>query len=305
VTISNFVDGDILSFTNTPNITGTYNASTGVLTLTGQDTIANYRAALRSVKFNSIADDPTANNTKLNRIINWQVTDANANGVGAATSNITQSRIQITTFDQEPVTPPPSTPSTPFTIPSTINQNTIDSHVQVFFNGFSIKNDAYNEIFSGETAGAKSTVDGEKTTNIFNHYFKEQGNGKADQLRAEYWSWAHMPDFVNLTPIVQGLTETLNVLEKTENSTHQSDTTGGLDIKNNSEGEGLPIKQTDNHPGQVAEGLPIKQTENPSDQLNTAFSKLEEHDAYIKRMNFQQKVTALLQDFGFEVKRKG
>ena len=43
---SGFVNGeDVLAFIDTANITGSYNATTGVLTLTGSDTLANYEAA--------------------------------------------------------------------------------------------------------------------------------------------------------------------------------------------------------------------------------------------------------------------
>ncbi|MFA6950896.1 MAG: MBG domain-containing protein, partial [Lentimicrobiaceae bacterium] len=49
---ANFVAGkDVLSFVNANGITGSYNASTGVMTLSGTASIANYQAALRSVKF--------------------------------------------------------------------------------------------------------------------------------------------------------------------------------------------------------------------------------------------------------------
>ncbi|MDX1890149.1 Ig-like domain-containing protein [Mycolicibacterium sp. 050158] len=46
---------DTLGFTNTGLITGTFNSSTGVLTLTGSTSLSNYQAALRSVTFASTA----------------------------------------------------------------------------------------------------------------------------------------------------------------------------------------------------------------------------------------------------------
>ena len=51
VTISagSFVAGDTLTWTNAGAVTGSYNAVTGVLTLIGTDTPANYEAVLRSV----------------------------------------------------------------------------------------------------------------------------------------------------------------------------------------------------------------------------------------------------------------
>src|SRR5206468_694157 len=44
---ANYINGqDVLSFTNTANITGSFNAATGTLTLTGTDTLAAYQTAL-------------------------------------------------------------------------------------------------------------------------------------------------------------------------------------------------------------------------------------------------------------------
>ena len=44
---------DKLSFVNQNGITGTFNAATGMLTLTGISSLSNYQAALRSVKFST------------------------------------------------------------------------------------------------------------------------------------------------------------------------------------------------------------------------------------------------------------
>src|SRR5256884_212245 len=103
VTIGNFVTGDALAFTNTAGITGSYNAGTGVLTLTGTDTLANYQAALRSVKYSSSSDDPTVNNTKTSRTITWSATDANSDAVGAATSAGVTSTVNVTAVNDAPV----------------------------------------------------------------------------------------------------------------------------------------------------------------------------------------------------------
>src|SRR5207253_1583721 len=102
VTIGNFVTGDALAFTNTAGITGSYNAGTGVLTLTGTDTLANYQAALRTVKYSSTPDDPTVNNTKTSRTITWTATDANSDAVGAATSAGVTSTVNITAVNDAP-----------------------------------------------------------------------------------------------------------------------------------------------------------------------------------------------------------
>ncbi len=85
-----FVDSeDLLSFTNTPNITGSFNALTGVLTLTGSDTLDNYAAALESVTYtNTNSVDP---DTGL-RTISWTVNDGDGDSA-TATSTITVAEV--------------------------------------------------------------------------------------------------------------------------------------------------------------------------------------------------------------------
>ena len=76
---------DVLQFANTASITGIYNFGTGVLTLTGTDTVANYQAALRSVKYRNISDSP---NTAA-RTITYAASDGALSGTTTATVNVT------------------------------------------------------------------------------------------------------------------------------------------------------------------------------------------------------------------------
>jgi acid phosphatase family membrane protein YuiD len=75
ISLTNPLDGDTLSFTDTGTITGIF--SGGVLTLTGIDTLANYQAALREVYYSSTSNDPTVNGTRPTRTVTFSVTDAN------------------------------------------------------------------------------------------------------------------------------------------------------------------------------------------------------------------------------------
>ena len=50
---------DVLSFTDQNGITGSFNAATGTMTLTGSSSVANYQAALDSVKYFNTSDDPS------------------------------------------------------------------------------------------------------------------------------------------------------------------------------------------------------------------------------------------------------
>ena len=51
-----FLPGDTLNFTDQNNITGAYDNSTGVLTLSGSSSVANYETALGSITYSSLRD---------------------------------------------------------------------------------------------------------------------------------------------------------------------------------------------------------------------------------------------------------
>ena len=82
---------DTLAFTNQLGITGNYNSGTGVLTLTGTTTVANYQTALRTVTYQNSSDNPTTSRT-----ITFTVNDGT--DTGSATRGIT-----ITIVNDPPV----------------------------------------------------------------------------------------------------------------------------------------------------------------------------------------------------------
>lgn len=61
---------DVLSFTNTAKITGSWDPATGTLTLSGTDSVSDYRAALRSITYHNTSQAP---NTSTPRTISFQV----------------------------------------------------------------------------------------------------------------------------------------------------------------------------------------------------------------------------------------
>ena len=62
----NFADGeDELGFVNQNGITGSYNDSTGVLTLTGSASVATYQTALRTVTYENTSDDPSTDDREV------------------------------------------------------------------------------------------------------------------------------------------------------------------------------------------------------------------------------------------------
>jgi hypothetical protein len=98
VTISGgFFAGDTLTFVNQNGITGNYNSASGLLSLSGTASIANYQAALASVTFSSSSHNPTNFGTDTNRTISYVVND------GAANSSASTSTVTITAVNDAPM----------------------------------------------------------------------------------------------------------------------------------------------------------------------------------------------------------
>ncbi|MEX3955984.1 DUF4347 domain-containing protein [Trinickia sp. EG282A] len=101
---SNFASGqDVLSFSNTSastfgDISGTYNASTGVLTLTstsGTATIAQWQNAFRAVKYTDAAVTPSTST----RTVSFTLTD----DAYFSSSNTVTKNVTVTATDQTPI----------------------------------------------------------------------------------------------------------------------------------------------------------------------------------------------------------
>jgi hypothetical protein len=92
----NYQNGqDVLSYVNALGITGSFNAATGTLTLTGTTTVANYQTALRNVKYNNTSQTPS----QLARTVSWQVNDgAGVNNL----STVVNSTINVTAVNDAP-----------------------------------------------------------------------------------------------------------------------------------------------------------------------------------------------------------
>ena len=75
---------DSLSFADQNGITGSYNATTGVMSLSGSATLAQYQAAMASVSYANASDDPDTSD----REISFAVNDGDLNS-NVATSTVT------------------------------------------------------------------------------------------------------------------------------------------------------------------------------------------------------------------------
>ena len=87
------IDGDVLAFTQQAGITGTFDAATGVLTFTGDASLADYETVLRSVTF-GISDPANIGQ----RTLSIEVTDI-SNNAGAAETDQAEIRVDVVTSD--------------------------------------------------------------------------------------------------------------------------------------------------------------------------------------------------------------
>ncbi|MEH1950820.1 MAG: tandem-95 repeat protein, partial [Nostoc sp.] len=108
---------DTLGFTNQNGITGSYNSTTGVLTLTGSSTVANYQTALRSITYTNNSDNPSLTPRTISFIVND----------GAANSTAITRDINITAVNDAPVAVNDSI-TTKRNIPVIISANTLLSN---------------------------------------------------------------------------------------------------------------------------------------------------------------------------------
>ena len=91
---NNFAAGeDELIFTDQSGITGSFNAATGTLTLTGSASVTDYQAALTTVVYNNTSDNPSV----LTRTVSFEINDGDLN------SNIVNRDIDFTAVNDAPV----------------------------------------------------------------------------------------------------------------------------------------------------------------------------------------------------------
>ena len=89
---------DLLAFTSSSGITGNYDASTGVLTLTGTATLSAYQTVLRSVGYSNSSENP---NTAV-RTVEMKITD------GLDYSNVYSVNVQVNAVNDPPVLTSPT-----------------------------------------------------------------------------------------------------------------------------------------------------------------------------------------------------
>jgi VCBS repeat-containing protein len=112
----NYASGqDVLSYATALGITGSFNSSTGTLTLSGTSSVANYQTALRNVKYSNTSDDPST----AQRTVVFQVNDG---GSVNNLSNTVSNTVSVTAVNDPPVATAysglPAQASIPITYPA-------------------------------------------------------------------------------------------------------------------------------------------------------------------------------------------
>src|SRR5690606_31991846 len=76
----NFVaEDDLLIFEDTPKITGSYERESGILSLTGTATVAEYNAAIRSIRYDNVSS--VFSTEEVIKTISYSVSDGTVFGV--------------------------------------------------------------------------------------------------------------------------------------------------------------------------------------------------------------------------------
>ena len=102
ITTNRVNPGDTLSVATQLGISGSWNAGTGVLTMTGTTTAANYQTVMRTIQYSNTANNLTTNSHN----VNFVVSDA----IGA--SNTATRQVAITAVNDAPINTVPATQTT-------------------------------------------------------------------------------------------------------------------------------------------------------------------------------------------------
>ncbi|MEO8381418.1 MAG: Ig-like domain-containing protein, partial [Acidobacteriota bacterium] len=171
----NYQNGqDVLSFANTANITGVWTVGTGLLTLTGSDTLAAYQTALQNVKYNNTSEAPSV----LQRTVTWRVNDGDVN------SNGPTSTIDVINVNDAPVVnagavtlnytenDPATAINTSLTVSDIDNANLTGATIQItgnYINGQDVLSYVNVAPISGSFVAATGTMTLTGTTTVANY----------------------------------------------------------------------------------------------------------------------------------------
>jgi hypothetical protein len=162
------VTGDALGFATQNGITGSYDGATGVLTLSGAATVADYQTALRSITFSSTSDDPTSSARTISFVVN---DGAGANNLSAAATTT----VNVTPVNDAPVF---SAPAYSIQRISTASDGSAQATGGVAFEAPALSADGTKALFSSSAA---NLVAGD-TNNTYDVFMKDLVTGVTTRL---------------------------------------------------------------------------------------------------------------------------
>ncbi len=187
VRITNFVAGeDVLSFTDQGSITGSFDSNTGILTLTGTATVADYQAALRLVKYSNTSEQPDTTT----RTVAYQVDDGSAQD---NLSNVLTASITVAAVNDAPA----------LSVPSAITFND-DATAQSFFavTGTLTTTDADGGTATYSLAGSSAAGPGAPD----GYDLELAGSYGTLYLNSQTGAYAYVPDSAAINAVAEGST---------------------------------------------------------------------------------------------------
>jgi len=167
---------DVLTFTNNPatmgNITGSYTAGTGVLSLSSAGataTLAQWQAALRSVTYTNSSDSPNTSNRTISFVINDGNSDSNPTTKTVSVASVNDTPVSTTSGGNTAFTEGNNTTSTPvvidsgFTVSDPDNTTLASSTVAItgnFHNGEDVLAFTNNPATMGNISGSYNSSTG-------------------------------------------------------------------------------------------------------------------------------------------------
>ena len=165
---NNYAAGeDELIFTDQSGISGSFDAATGTLTLTGSASVADYQAALTTIAYNNTSANPST----LTRTVSFEVNDGDLN------SNILSRDIDFTVVNDAPVLSAIETASASYTENDTplaitgsttvsdVDDTNIESAVVSISSNFSV-DDVLNFTDQNGITGSYDSVNGILTLSL-------------------------------------------------------------------------------------------------------------------------------------------
>ncbi|MBK5913069.1 DUF4347 domain-containing protein [Rhodocyclus purpureus] len=244
---------DVLSFTDVDGITGSWNSGTGVLTLTGSATKAQYQSALESVKYQNTNND---NPSTSDRTVTWVVNDGTANSASVT------STISVNAVNDAPTLTATAVKPT-FTEGGTSSQSVQGAAVAVF-SGVKVSTVESGQSIEGITFTVSGLVDGANESIVVDGKTITLGSDSTGTTKTSGRGYSYTVKLSGTTATIVLSAGYLNTLSTIEAATLINGITyQNTNIDNPTAGERvftLTVKESGTYCGEADTSLPITST---------------------------------------------